>query len=173
MVRPPRESIDGDVSVAKLASPCSLAVASDGAIYVGEGIAVDRAVPITVRLIHRGQVSTLARCLGASHPHCKPGLLLDEDKRLLYVSDTDSIRAIAVSSRAERAMAYYYPVMRTWWLVQAERAQMVTPLTVAATNNQGAEEKAKKEIRARSALLLLMRCPVVGVLARTLGFVFG
>ena len=110
-------------------------------------------------------MSTLAIIYNPLH-----GLLLDEDTGVLYVSGTSNIRTIAVTSRVERRMARDYPVMRTWWLVQAERAQMVA-LTAAAANNQSAV--AKRKICARSVLGLLMRCPVVGVLTRTLGFVFG
>ena len=157
------DMIDGEVAHATFSSPIALAVASDGAIYVADdagGMPGGR-----VRLIDKGQVSTLATIVNPLH-----GLLLDEDTGVLYVSGTSSIRTIAVPSRAERRMTRDYPIMRTWWLVQAERAQMVA-LTAAAANNQSAA--AKREICARSVLRLLMRCPVVGVLTRTLGFVFG
>ena len=69
------QSIDGDIAVARFHTPGSIAVASDGTIYVGEQKGQ------CVREIRNGVVSTLCECDGFVL-----GLLLDEPSGQLYVT---------------------------------------------------------------------------------------
>ena len=89
--------IDGDLAVARFNGPTSVAVASDGTIYVGE------AEGKCVRMIHEGMVTTLHRCEGEVW-----GLLLDEPNGILYVSFDHGILTITVPTPAERREARYY-----------------------------------------------------------------
>ena len=143
--------VDGNIEDACFEGPTSLAIASDGTIYVGEQVAR------RVREIRDGIVSTLYSSIVEVN-----GLFLDESAGLLYVCVDHAIMTITVMTRAERREARYYPALRTWALVQEDRAHaLATPADASA-----------EEARARGALRQLMRCPIPEILVRTLGFTF-
>ena len=137
-----------------------------------------------MRLIHRGRVSTVLRC-GAR----VRALLLDEDGGHLYVCTPRRVRALAVPTRAARRAACHQHLARVWSLAQAGRAELLddtavpppprprAPRTAAAPNGAEGDDARRRareeEACARGALRRLMRCPISGVLERTLAFAFG
>ena len=145
-----KSHFDGNIEDACFEGPLSLTIASDGTIYVGDDYR-------RVREIRDGVVSTLHTSLVEVN-----GLFLDESAGLLYVCVDHAIMTITVMTRAERREARYYPALRTWALVQEDRARaLATPADASA-----------EEARARGALRQLMRCPIPDILVRTLGFAF-
>ena len=147
------EVVDGDFAAARFNDPSSVAVGTDGTIYVGEDEGR------CVRQIRGHEVTTLHRCEGGVN-----GLLLDEEKGLLWVSFDHGILTILVGTLAEQREARYYPALRTWALVQdeEERAHIIPA--------SGAESA--QEARARHALHLLMDCPIADILVRTLVYLY-
>ena len=142
-----RESIDGDVAVARFNRPMAVAVASDGTIYVGE------AQGRRVRQISReGIVSTICECEGEVR-----GLILDDG--LLYVTAGHQLLTVVVPTPLQRFLTHIDPVMRTWCLVQRQRAAM-SPLP------------AGDAVPERLALRLLTQCPIVEVAYRVCAFAF-
>ena len=130
--------------------PKTVAVALDGTIYVGEpsaSAATDR----------EGIVSTVCRCEGRVR-----GLFLDESEGLLYATSGTRIITIAVDTAVQAFLTRIDPVLRTWCLMQEERAQMIP----------AAEAEDARAARARNTLRLLMRCPIVDVAFRVCGFAF-
>ena len=142
-----RESIDGDLTVARFNEPMSVAVASDGTIYVGE--CEDQ----RVRQISRdGAVSTVCEC-----DRFLRGLFLDDG--LLYFTTGNQICTVVVPTPLQRFLARIDPALRTWCLVQCQRAEMVP-----AEDARAAPE--------HTALRLLMQCPIVEVAYRVFSFAF-
>lgn len=150
------DSIDGDIAAARFRFPSAVAVASDATIYVAERGGV--------RQIHQGNVSTLCRL----RLH-EAQLLLDEAAGLLYVSDLDiRIGTVFVGTLAERREARYYPILRTWALMQEKRAEEIP----------AAAPESARDARARIVAGKLLRSPIAGgeagdILVRTLTFCYG
>ena len=142
------QSIDGDIATARFNHPSTVAVASDGTIFVGEG-------GQRVRQIRDGVVKTIWR--GEVY-----GLMLDEN--LLYVTAGHQIITITIGTLAEEQEARYYPALQTWALMQEEDRTESIP---AAAADESAEEA-----RARHTLRLLMDCPIPDILVRTLRFLY-
>ena len=157
--------------------PTSVAVASDGTIFVADFY------HHRVRQICNGVLSTLAGSgldneanasvvagLGAEARIPLPtGLFLDKTSGLLYVTSTSndledisSVLTIAVQTRFERWAARVDPLFQTWLLAQKGRSGTKAPTT--ATGNE--------EMRTRRALDLLVDCPEIGVFARVATFAF-
>ena len=146
-----RASIDGDVTTARFNHPAAVAVASDGTIYVGEYKGK------RVRQIRDGVVSVVYKTEGPAN-----GLLLDEAEGLLYVATDTQISTVFVGTTLQHLLTRVDPVMRTWCLVQRERATIT--LAAVAEDAQMA--------RARTALRLLMHCPLVDITFRVCSFAF-
>ena len=89
-------------------------------------------------------------------------VLLDQGQGVLYVSAGSRVSTVFIGTLAERREARYYPVLRTWALMQDEAAEMIP-----ATATESADET-----RARKALRLLMDFPIADVLVRTLTFLY-
>ena len=96
------------------------------------------------------------------------GLFLDESEGLLYASEAESltcgdrILTIAVDTPLQAFLTRVDPVLRTWCLMQEERAQMIP----------AAEAEDARAARARNTLRLLMRCPIADVAFRVCTFAF-
>ena len=144
------QSIDGDIAVARFYAPSSIAVASDGTIYVGEQKGQ------CVREIREGVVSMLCHCEGDVD-----GLLLDELSGLLYVAAGNRILTIVVPTRADQLQIIFAPILRLGSLVRRGRAEVVSAEASASSG----------EMRAREGLRRLLGCPVE-IAVRALRFVY-
>ena len=145
------ESIDGDLTVARFHYPQAVAVASDGTIYVGE------CEGERVRQIRDGIVSTVCQTEDGVG-----GLFLDESEGLLYATCGHRIITVAVDTALQAFLTRVDPVLRTWCLMQEERAQMIP----------AAEAEDAQAARVRKTLRLLMRCPIADVAFRVCTFAF-
>ena len=132
------------ISQCRFVAPNAVEVTSDGTLYVGDGTIYVGGNPDEglgcIRQIHGGKVSTLCQ-LTAGYVN---GLLLDEGQGVLYVTAGSRIFTVFIGTLAERREARYYPVLRTWALVQDEAAEMIP-----ATATESADES---QTRARKAL---------------------
>lgn len=71
--------------------------------------------------------------------------------------------ALAVPTATQRHAAHVFPVLRTWALVQQERAQLA--VSVSSLPSRGASPE-------QSILQKLMRCPVDEVIVLVLSFAY-
>ena len=165
---------DGPAAAARFASPHAVAVASDGAIFVAD------CQNHCVRQIGTdGVVSTFAGSgrpelragLGAAAAIGTPtGLCLNEGRGVLYVTtgfkSNHRLCCITVGPPQEAL----FPIVRTWALVQCERAQIASNVDDGAARAEGGDDD--DDACVHETLRLLMKCGVVDVLKVVLAFAY-